>query len=368
MARKSKPAPALETPEPEAVKTATVEFLELNPDQINLPLDNPAKLGRYKPPGEEEVCKLAYSMSKEGQLTPIKVVVSTDIPGTYDTVYGNTRTLAARKIREGFTFREVIVKPDDTFFLRAEVVTGTPKDLFTSNMTENAVRNELSIMDKAESFRTAIEIYGFKQERLSQIYNMDKGMVSKIVKLNTLPDSIKELLHGGQLGLSHGMVLCTSKLEEEDMLKALGSMDVPPTVAEINERIRQIKKGETPEEPKEPKEGEDSKPDEPKKDKRGTGQHQRGVKEIVMLLKRQLISTAGSGAGKPDDNQSSIMSNMMGAVLLFIEGSEKFDDETVWQLFNKTNRTIRELCGEKSYDEEGQGEPAGSAPIPNYHM
>lgn len=358
--KKNSPAEVVDTT---VAKPEVIEVLHLDPYAVVVPADDPKKLGRYRIPPDDEIRKLAYSMVRDGQLTPIKVV-RVEGSDQLETVYGNTRTLAARMIRSGFEYQEQEVK-DAKFLLRAELCTGTATNLFVANLTENAVRSGLSPMDLAYNFQTGIEVHGLKQTKLAQIYNIDKAVVSRSLRLLELPTFVQDYLHDGVIPQSYGFALTTSKLTEEQMREIMPGVEVCEgyTLASFNEAIRQAKKGELPEQPEGPEAHQepDGEPTEGKK----TGTKQRSLKEVVALIKNMCVHIPeGKKVGEPDDNQCTPLSIFAVSLLSYISGDEKYDDDSTWRIWIKVARQIREKFGEQSKDEREQGEKAGSAPMP----
>lgn len=349
------------TAEPQAVATETAvaevvvtETVMLSPDRVNVPAEDTGRLGRYATPPDDDIRKLAYSMYKDGQQTPIRVTECEGFPGRYDSVFGNTRTLAARLIVQGFVYQEQKIG-DPEFRLRAEVVKGTPKQLYLANLTENAARVALSDMDIAHNMHTAKTIHNVKTEILAQLYNIDRSYITKYLKLMELPKSIQDRIHSGQLNVAKGYLLSTSKLSEEQMLQCIGDDDI--TMSELASRVNLLKNGEFVE-PTGEGQGE------------GEGEGESGseggkppakikVDQIVTLLQTQVVKKGK----KPNDDQSSIMSVFTTAVIRFIEADAEYDWETVKRLADKMNRKLRELSGERSVDEETNKELPGSAPL-----
>lgn len=195
--------------------------LDLKVDQLNLTEDF---RGRTAPVDDDAVVELADSMRSQGQLQPIQVRESKEKPGLYDVLFGNTRTLAAKKIVEGYRTLDGNRKPKDipadpNFRLRAEVVDATDEQAFKRNVVENAQRNQTTVIDTMYNQAKLRDEHGMTDVAIAKLYGWpDSSAVNKIKGLLKLPKNVHERLHRGDIPVSAGYSLSTAKdvLESEN--------------------------------------------------------------------------------------------------------------------------------------------------------
>ena len=354
MARKTKTAEATDTttgPEVTGPEVVRIETIMLDPNEIVTGIDDSSAavgIGRYKMPDESDILKLAFLMTTQGQLTNVEVYQTED--GRYHSVFGNTRIFAGRLIRAGCEYQAREIK-DEEFKIRAVVVKGTPKQLFIRNLTENAARSELSVMDKAQNIRDAKDTYGLQGNQICELYSLDKSMISRYRKILELPGSVQDLIHAGNLGLSHGYALRTwneSSLTEEQMLGAIAAVGTErPSLTELETELRKIKP------PK--KEGDnndnDNTPDkEPKT--AGVTVKRRTLQDVLDMLNYGVISQSGSYPGEPNARQSKLLNPLFTNLCRYAMGDVEMTEEIIGQTYDKVATAVRKLLKEKCFEDD----------------
>ena len=113
------------------------DIIAIDPRNITPSRVNGRKFGVSK----DDIKRLAADMSANGQINPIQITRFEDTPeGMYEAVSGNTRLLAA----------QYLVQSGTPFKIKCEIVKGmTPDTAFIENVRENAMRNEVSLVDMA---------------------------------------------------------------------------------------------------------------------------------------------------------------------------------------------------------------------------
>ena len=104
----------------------------------------------------------------------------------YEVVFGHRRVRACRAL--GRKVRAVIVTADD-------------KELVRRMLAENAIRRDLSPIEKARAWQLLIDEGGFSRQELAQILKVTPQQVSNVIGLASLPEALLALL-GDWRGLS----------------------------------------------------------------------------------------------------------------------------------------------------------------------
>lgn len=164
--------------------------------------------GRHDTFTPESIARLALDMFENGQLQP---VACRSIDGKrLELVYGYNRLRAALEN----------VKTHPEFRLETKVFDGiNDKDAFIMNLRENMIRNEVSSLDNAYNVRRLMNNYGFEAKDVAALYKRSPMWVSEMLRLLTLPETVKDAIQGGELSASVGLLL--AKLPEAEAAAAL---------------------------------------------------------------------------------------------------------------------------------------------------
>jgi len=345
-----------EAPQAEAPQVVVQEFAMIDPTKIVLAFErgegkDGINTGRYKVAGDEKVEEIGYSMHVHGQLTNVQVTDNGD--GTYGCVFGNTRTLAARKIREGYSYqgREIL---DPEFKLKALVVKGTPRQQFEANITENVSRAELTVMDRAVNIRDAKEVHKMSTPVICQLLGIDKATVSRYLTLLKLPGSIQDLIHDGKLGLSHGCALATwnkGQLTEEQMVKAYQDcQDDQPSLTQLEKVLREIKTTEVSGATDGKPEGETSSTT-PSKPETTTTTKRRTLSDVIAKLREGIIRQDGSYPGVPNAGQCKLLDPLFTNLTRYAEGDPNVTEKIVSDTLVAVATAIRKKFKEQSWED-----------------
>jgi ParB family chromosome partitioning protein len=123
---------------------------------------------------EESLKELAQSIKDYGQLQPI-ILKSSDEPDTYVLVAGERRYRA----------HQLLGKQEIYAVL-------TDGGLDEVGLIENIQREDLHPLELAESLQRLMEKHGWNQERLAEAIGKNRRTINEALKLNTLPDDIKD--------------------------------------------------------------------------------------------------------------------------------------------------------------------------------
>ena len=140
---------------------------------------------------EKQIDELASSIRDKGVLQPLLVRAAPD--GTYEIIAGERRWRAAQKAQVHQV--PVIIKEfTDTEVLEVALV-------------ENLQRADLTPLEEAEGYQRLSDEFGHTQEALAEVLGKSRGHVANMIRLLTLPESVKHLLDQGALSMGHARAL-----------------------------------------------------------------------------------------------------------------------------------------------------------------
>ena len=152
--------------------------------------------GQFQPRrrfSEEALDALAASVREHGVLQPILVRPAATMPGHYEIIAGERRWLAAGRAGIGevpVTVQEL----DDRTAMEAA-------------LAENVQRRNLSPIEEAEGYKRLLEEFGCSQERLSTVVGRSRPHIANMLRLLTLPESVRHLVDDGSLSAGHARAL-----------------------------------------------------------------------------------------------------------------------------------------------------------------
>lgn len=173
----------------ELVKMLDIEKLEAGPFQ-------PRKRFEY-----DKIQELANSIKQDGLLHPLIVTAPINGEENYKIIAGERRWRAAQLI--GMAHLPVIIKDY------------TDAEILRISILENIQREALSAIEEAESYNRLIEEFNYTQNQLSEILCKSRSHISNLIRLTTLPNSIKDKINEGVLSMGHARCLIGHKEAEK---------------------------------------------------------------------------------------------------------------------------------------------------------
>src|SRR6266545_1282229 len=162
-----------------------LEYREVPLEQLTPHAQNPRG-----PFTRESVEDLADSIAAQGVVTPLLV---RPLGAGYQVVAGHRRLVAAKLA--GLKVVPVIVRPmDDRTVLKVQ-------------LTENAGREDLNPLQRAEAYARYLKETGETQEQLAASLGLTQGTVSALVALLDLPPAAHKLVADGTITAAHGREL-----------------------------------------------------------------------------------------------------------------------------------------------------------------
>lgn len=166
---------------------------------------NQIEAGKYQPRrvfDQEKLKELANSILANGLVQPI--IVSPAVNGKYQIIAGERRYRACEIA--GLKEIAVIIK------------NLSDKEMLEVALIENIQREELTVIEEAEGYERLMKEFGYTQAELADSVGKSRSHVANLLRLNNLPDSIKNMINTSRLSMGHAR--CLVGLENAEELAA----------------------------------------------------------------------------------------------------------------------------------------------------
>jgi ParB family chromosome partitioning protein len=165
------------------VRRLPIDLLDPNPFQPRMNFD------------EEMLADLAESIRTQGVLQPILVRPHPDVPARYQIIAGERRWRAAG-ISGLHEIPVVCRELSDVESAAAALI-------------ENLQRENLNPIEEAEGYQRLIQNFGLTHEALGTAVSKSRAHVGNIVRLLTLPETVRDEVRKGALSLGHARAMLT---------------------------------------------------------------------------------------------------------------------------------------------------------------
>ena len=198
-------------------------------DQVKLPIQNLIS-GKFQPRkhfDQTELDELAESIRSNGILQPILVRPLNEKGSSYEIIAGERRWRAAQIVKLHEV--PVIIRDfDDSTALGVALI-------------ENLQRSDLNIIEEAEGFRSLMLKFEFTQEKLSSQLGKSRSHIANVLRLLSLPNTVKRHISNGDLSFGHARVLVSLP---EDKAKEVADriIDEELSVRKAEKLVNQIKR------------------------------------------------------------------------------------------------------------------------------
>lgn len=169
--------------------------------------------GKYQPRSNfrlEQLQELADSIAHNGIMQPI-LARPIDNEGNYEIVAGERRWRAA-KLADLQVVPVIIRELSDKLALELAIV-------------ENIQRADLSPVEEAAGYQRLMDEFDYTQEELAETVGKSRSHIANLLRLQNLPEELKEMLDNGDLSMGHARALVGHKdaltLAEEIVRKGL---------------------------------------------------------------------------------------------------------------------------------------------------
>ena len=150
---------------------------------------------------EADLAELAASIEANGLIQAI--VVRRSASGrTFELVAGERRLRAVKQLG----WRDIPAQIRDV----------DDRALLVHALVENIQREDLGPMEEAQGYGTLRDKFGFSQRSIADAVGKSRSTVANVLRLLTLPASVRRLLEEGRLSMGHGRAI----LAVEDPVKA----------------------------------------------------------------------------------------------------------------------------------------------------
>jgi len=150
---------------------------------------------------ETELQELAESIKEKGVLVPIILRTVQNKPYLYEIVAGERRYRAAQLA--GLSEIPALVK------------TLTNQNAMEIALIENVQRENLNPIEEAAGYENLMQKCGYSIEDVSKLIGKSVSYIRNLMRINSLPESVKEYVKNGQLSASHARTIAVSDNPEQ---------------------------------------------------------------------------------------------------------------------------------------------------------
>ena len=172
---------------------------------------------------EQELKELADSIKKQGVLTPIILRNVQNKPYLYEIVAGERRFRAA--------------KMANLSEIPALVKTLDDKNAMEIALIENVQRENLNPVEEAEGYKNLMQKCGYELEDVSKLIGKSESYIRNLMRINALPDSVKQLIKEGKISASHARTIAVSDNPEQ---LAHDIINNKLSVAETQKQVKKV--------------------------------------------------------------------------------------------------------------------------------
>lgn len=175
----------------ERVVVKPIPLVQISPNP-----DQPRK--KFK---EQELQELSASIKEKGVLVPIILRTVQNKPYLYEIVAGERRYRAAQMA--GLSEIPALVK------------TLTNQNAMEIALIENVQRENLNPIEEAEGYANLMEKCEYSMTDVSKLIGKSESYIRNLMRINSLPESVKEMVRNGELSASHARTIAVSNNPEQ---------------------------------------------------------------------------------------------------------------------------------------------------------
>jgi ParB family transcriptional regulator, chromosome partitioning protein len=175
---------------------------------------------------EQELVELAESIRENGLLQPIVVRPAGNRTGAdrWELVAGERRWRAVTRL--GWTQVPALVRGVDD------------RTLLVLALVENLQRSGLSALEEAAGYQQLVMEFGLSQQEVAAAVGRDRSTVANMLRLLSLPPSVRRLVETGSLSAGHARALLAVPDPVRMADLARQAADQGWSVREVEERVR----------------------------------------------------------------------------------------------------------------------------------
>ena len=168
-----------------------------------------------------EIDELAASLRERGIIQPIVARPVRGVPDAFEIVAGERRWRAAQ--RAGLHEVPVVV------------IEATDEEALQLAIIENVQRTDLNPLEEAEGYRALIRDFSHSQDDVARMIGKSRSHVANTLRLQTLPDRVREHIQSGRLSAGHARALVghhdAERLAEEIVARGMNVREVEALTA-----------------------------------------------------------------------------------------------------------------------------------------
>lgn len=177
---------------------------------------------------EHELQELSESIKEKGVLVPIILRTVQNKPYLYEIVAGERRYRAAKMA--GLSEIPALVK------------TLTNQNAMEIALIENVQRENLNPIEEAEGYQNLMEKCEYTMSDVSRLIGKSESYIRNLMRINSLPESVKEMVRNGELSASHARTIAVSDNPEQ---LAHDIINNNLSVAETQKHVKQSERKKT---------------------------------------------------------------------------------------------------------------------------
>lgn len=162
------------------------------------------KPGKFQPRyrfDDDKLTTLIDSIREKGIIQPLVVRPLPGGLGTYEIIAGERRWRAARTLN--LENVPVIIRDYND------------REALEVALIENIQRDDLTPIEEAEGYQRLLTEFNYSQEELARSIGKSRSHVANMLRLNHLPDHIKEMIQEGKISAGHARTLVNADNIEE---------------------------------------------------------------------------------------------------------------------------------------------------------
>ncbi len=171
---------------------------------------------------DAELADLAASIKEKGVLQPILLRSVTGRPYMYEIVAGERR-FRASKIA-GLSEIPALIK------------TLSNENAMEIALIENVQRENLNPIEEGDAYKNLMEKCGYELDDVSRLIGKSESYIRNIMRLDTLPGDVKDMVKDGTLSASHARTIAVAENPGELAREIIASK---LSVAETQKRVKQ---------------------------------------------------------------------------------------------------------------------------------
>ena len=170
---------------PSSVQGSSIDtLLQVSPEQI---VPNPQQPRKHF--DEKSLNELAQSIRTQGVLQPLVVRKHPELPNQYELVAGERRWRALKQI--------------DVAQVPVVLRNVSDNEILEVSLLENIQRENLTVIEEAQSYHDLLQIHGYTQEELAKKLGRERSTIANMLRLLQLPSALKNDLETGRITSGH---------------------------------------------------------------------------------------------------------------------------------------------------------------------